>query len=101
MCSSDLPRICDVARAFLCPELWTAEQYKSAVESSGMEVTHCEDLTAKVVRTWEVCQERAQAAAPIVKLLPRAAREFVKGIEFILDAYRSGDLTYTILAARK
>src|SRR2546426_3884488 len=98
--SMDRPRICDVARAFLCPELWTAQQYKSAVKSSGMQVTHCEDLTAKVLRTWEVCQERAQAAAPIVKLLPRAAREFVGGIDFILDAYRSGDLTYTVITAQ-
>ena len=99
--SMDRPRICDVARAFLCPELWTAQQYKSAVKSSGMQVTHCEDLTAKVLRTWEVCQERAQAAAPIVKLLPRAAREFVGGIDFILDAYRSGDLTYTVITAER
>jgi len=36
-----------------------------------------------------------------VKLLPRAAREFVEGIEIILDAYRSGDLTYTVIAATK
>ena len=77
------------------------EQYKCAVELAGMRVTHCEDLTAKVLRTWEVCQERAQAAAPLVKLLPRAAREFVKGIDFILDAYRSGDLTYTVITTER
>ena len=99
--SMDRPRIRQVALAFLCPELWTVEQYKCAVELAGMRVTHCEDLTAKVLRTWEVCQERAQAAAPLVKLLPRAAREFVKGIDFILDAYRSGELTYTVMTAER
>ena len=99
--SMDRPRIREMARAFLCPEFWTAEQYRFAMESAGMSVRHCEDLTTKVVRTWEVCRERAQAAGPMVKLLPRAAREFVEGIEIILDAYRCGDLTYTVLTARR
>ncbi len=99
--SMDRPRIRRVARAFLCPELWTREQYKSAVEFAGMRVTHCEDLTAKVLPTWEICRERALAAAPIVRLLPRAAREFVQGIDFILDAYWLGDLTYTVITAER
>ena len=66
-----------------------------------MHLAHSEDATAKVVRTWEICQERARAARPIVKLLPQAARELVEGLDTILDAYRSGDLTYTMLIARK
>ena len=99
--SMDRPRIRQVALAFLCPELWTVEQYKCAVELAGMRVTHCEDLTAKVLRTWEICQERALAAAPLVRLLPRAAREFVEGIDIILDAYRSGDLNYTVITAQR
>jgi hypothetical protein len=100
--SMDCPRVRAVARAFLCPELWTAQQYTSAILSAGMELTRSEDVTSKVVRTWEICQERARAAGPIMKkLLPRAAREFVEGLDIILDAYRSGDLTYTVLTARK
>ncbi len=97
----DRSRVREVARAFLCPELWTAEQYQSAIESAGMRVLHREDLTAKILPTWEICQERARAASIAVKLLPRVAREFVEGIEIILDAYRSGDLTYTVLVAVK
>jgi hypothetical protein len=81
--------------------LWTAEQYRAAVESSGMRVRSCEDLSEKVVRTWEVCQQQARSAAPVVKLLPRAAREFVEGVDNILEAYRSGDLTYTVLVAER
>ena len=97
----DRPRVREVARAFLCPELWTADQYQSAIESAGMRVRHREDLTARILRTWEICQERARAASIAVKLLPRAAREFVEGIDIILDAYRSGDLTYTVMVAAK
>ena len=66
-----------------------------------MQVKHCQDLTSKIIRTWEICQERASLARPIVTLLPRAAREFVEGIAIILDAYRSGELTYTVLTAEK
>ncbi len=95
------PPVREVARAFLCPELWTADQYQSAIEAAGMRVRHREDLTPKIVRTWEICQERARAASIAVRLLPRAAREFVEGIDIILDAYRSGDLTYTVLVAAK
>lgn len=97
----DRSRVREVARAFLCPELWTAEQYQSAIEGAGMRVLHREDLTAKILPTWEICQERARAASIAVKLLPRVAREFVEGIDIILDAYRSGDLTYTALVAAK
>ena len=99
--SMDRKRVRAVAGAFLCPELWTAEQYQSAVESTGMRIRSCEDLSQKVVRTWEICRDRARSAAPMVKLLPRAAREFVEGVDIILDAYRSGDLTYTLLVAGK
>jgi tocopherol O-methyltransferase len=99
--SMDRPRVQGVARAFLCPELWTADQYCSQIESAGMRVEHCEDLTAQVLPTWEVCLRRAHRARPMVRLLPRSAREFVEGIDIILDAYQSGDLSYTVLVARK
>lgn len=94
-------RVREVARRFLCPELWGAEQYRSAIEGAGLKIVHWEDLTSSVMHTWEICQERAQALPLAVKLLPRAAREFVEGIPVILDAYRSGELSYTVTAARK
>lgn len=99
--SMDKFRVREVARAFLCPALWTPEQYCGVIESSGMQVRHCEDLTSKVIRTWEICRQHARLAAPVVRLLPAAAREFVEGIDIILDAYRSGDLSYTVLTAHK
>src|SRR5258706_6556632 len=90
-----------VADAFLCPALQTAEDYAAQIAAAGLTVGHREDLTADVIRTWEICLQRARAAGPIVALLPRAAREFVDGIQTILNAYRSGDLTYSLLIAEK
>jgi tocopherol O-methyltransferase len=89
-----------VARTFLCPELWAAAQYSKSMEDAGLVIQHCEDLTTQVLRTWEICRERAAAAGPVV-MLPRAARAFVDGIDTILAAYGSGELRYTILTARK
>jgi cyclopropane fatty-acyl-phospholipid synthase-like methyltransferase len=94
-------RVREVARRFLCPELWSAEQYCAVIEDTGLKITHREDFTSSVVHTWEICQQRVQAVPLAVKLLPRAAREFVEGIPVILDAYRSGELSYTVLTAVK
>ena len=94
-------RVREVARAFLCPELWMATRYQAAVEAAGMRVRWCEDLSARVVRTWEICQKTANATKPVVSLLGESAREFVGGIDTILEAYRSGELTYTVLMAEK
>jgi cyclopropane fatty-acyl-phospholipid synthase-like methyltransferase len=99
--SMESSRVREVAERFLCPELWSAEQYRSTIEGSGLKITHVEDLTSRVMHTWEICEQRAHAVPLAVKLLPRAAREFVEGISVILDAYRSGELTYTIMTARK
>jgi len=94
-------KIRQVARAFLCPLLWTAEQYRCAIEDAGMRVCRSEDLTSNVVHTWEICADRARRASAIVRLLPRVAREFVEGIGIILDAYRAGELSYTVITAQK
>ena len=94
-------RVRAVARDFLCPELWTARQYQEAAGDAGLVVTRTEDLTHNIIRTWEICRERAQAAGPMLSLMPRSVRQFVGGIDVILDAYRSGDLSYTVLAAEK
>jgi len=95
------PRVREVATRFLCPELWTREQYGSAIAAAGLRVRVAENLSPRVLRTWEVCSQRAKAAAVAVKLLPAAAREFVEGIDVILEAYRFGELTYTVIVAEK
>ncbi|MCI0353928.1 MAG: class I SAM-dependent methyltransferase [Acidobacteria bacterium] len=94
-------RVRAVAKAFLCPELLTPQQYAGLVSAAGLRLVAQEDLTARVIRTWEICRERARIASPALPLLPAAVREFVAGIDVILGAYRSGDLTYTVMVAEK
>jgi len=95
------PRVREVATRFLCPELWTREQYESAVAAAGLRLRVADDLSPRVVRTWEICSQRAKAAAVALKLLPAAVREFVAGIDVILEAYRSGEMGYTVIKAEK
>ena len=95
------PKVKEIARQFLCPEFWTPEQYRASLEGSGLRILHQKDVTAKVLRTWEICRDHAKLAGPAVLLLPKAAREFIAGIDTILDGYRSRDFTYTLFAAQK
>ena len=94
-------RVCEVARRFLCPKLWTCQQYEDAITSAGLRLQTSEDLTRNVARTWKICGERAKTASVAVKLLPARAREFVEGIDIILEAYSSGELGYTVITAEK
>ena len=91
----------EVARRFLCPQLWTSEQCESSITAAGLKVRTAEDLSRSVMRTWEICSQRAQAAKMAVQLLPAAAREFVAGIEVILETYRRGELGYAVITAEK
>jgi tocopherol O-methyltransferase len=91
----------DVARMSVCPSLQTAQEYQLQMKASGLKVLETIDLTAKVVRTWEICHERARRAAFSIPLLPRAIREFAEGIPIILNAYRSGALRYSVITATK
>lgn len=99
--SMDSARVRAVAAACLCPALWTVQQYREGIEDAGLQISRCEDLTAKVIPTWEICRQRAWAARAAVALLPRPAREFVKGIDLILAGYGSGELSYSVMSAIK
>ncbi len=97
----DDKEIRSVAQAFLCPDLWTVSQYRAAIEQAGMTIINEQDLTGSVLRTWELCRERARLARATVALLPRRARAFVEGIDAILNAYRRGKLGYIVVVAAK
>ena len=99
--SMTLARVCRVAEEFLCPELLTAGEYSSLVRQAGFNVLQIEDLTEKVVRTWEIGRRRARAASALIKFFPPRVARFVDAMEFILEAYRAGELHYSIIVAQR
>ena len=95
------PRVAEVARIFLWPELQTAADYRSQMQDAGLAIVLEQDLSAQVIRTWEICRRRTRLAAPLRPFVSADKREFADGIEVILEAYRSGELRYSLLVGRK
>jgi len=94
-------KVSAVADTFLCPSIQTAEDYQLQIEHAGLRIRCREEITAKVMRTWEICLERSRKLRALVHIAPRGVRDFVRGIGTILEAYRSGDLTYSVIVAEK
>jgi len=95
------PGVGAVANALLCPSLQTTEVYQQQIEEAGLSIRYCEDLSRQVTRTWEICLGRAHRLRALIRMFPSEVREFVHGISTILEAFRSGDLTYSIILAEK
>ena len=64
---------------------------------------HDRELNLQLIlhRTWEICLQRVHKLGALVRFLPRQIQEFVNGISAILEAYGSGDLTYSLIVAEK
>src|SRR5262249_5482276 len=95
------PLVRDVARVFLCPELWTTDEYVRQIESTGMQIASREQLAAEVVPTWDIAAKHARNSQWLLTILPSQFRAFVDGIELMRRGYHTGLLTYSILAATK
>lgn len=89
----------DVAKIFLCPELWTAAEYAAAIESAGMKIISQEQLAEQVARTWEISAQQVNKARWMLSLLPAAFTEFTQGIELMREGYHNGKLQYSVMVA--
>jgi hypothetical protein len=95
------PSVLRVAKHFLCPEICTAEEYVSFVENAGMRVDKVLNATQHVLPTWQICVRRIRQSGLLKHFVSSGVRSFADGLQVILDAYLSGELTYTIITARK
>jgi len=91
----------NVARIFLCPELWTLEEYVHEIEATGLKIVSREELAAEVVRTWDISAEHIHKSRWMLSILPATFTEFTKGIELMREGYRSGQLKYSIIVAAR
>ncbi len=97
----DALRVCE---AFLCPSLGTADDYRGWLADAGLHLRTFEDLTARVVRTWDVCARRTRASgvAWLARLLgDREAGSFLQHFTTLGDAYRSGAMRYGLFVAER
>jgi len=91
----------EIARIFLCPELWTSEEYAREIAAAGLKIVSREQLAAEVVRTWDISAGQIHKARWLLSILPPQFREFAQGVELIRQSYRSGKFSYGILVAEK
>jgi tocopherol O-methyltransferase len=90
-----------LAEAAVCHRLETPTEYSQKIEAAGLRITAVEDLTHAVAQTWEICRRRVRVASLLKPLFPKSARDFVRVIDLMLDAFHSGVLTYTVIVAQK
>jgi tocopherol O-methyltransferase len=91
----------EIADRFLCPEILASEEYRRLIESAGLSVTCVENIGPRVARTWDICADQARLMSPVTAVLPPKFRSFAQGIEVMRRGYRTGELNYSILVAKK
>ena len=102
-CGEQRQQVQDVCEGFLCPSLGAQRDYVAWLEAAGLTVETVEDWTSRVVRTWEICQQRVRRSGVrwLARLIDRDTVLFLDRFETILAAYRSGAMAYGCLVARK
>jgi tocopherol O-methyltransferase len=89
--TADTPLVDRVCRSFLCPNLGTAEDYLKWIPNAQVR-----DITAHVIRTWEICQ--AVAASSILQKMAGPFSDFLSGFGAIHEAFRTGEMAYVLVA---
>lgn len=93
----------DVCEGFFCPSLGSMDDYRGWMADAGLEVDTAEDWTPRVLRTWEICEQRVRRTGvrQLARLIDRDTVLFLNRFQTILNAYRSGAMEYGCLVARK
>lgn len=93
-------RVCD---GFLCPSLGSADDYVSWMQNAGLVVEPVRDWTDRVTETWEICRRRVQKTRVrwLARIIDRQTTQFLDDFTTILEAYRSGAMSYGCFVARK
>ena len=90
-----------VAKHFVCPEICTADDYVGFIETAGMRVQKLVNATTYVVPTWQICLSRVKRFGLLRHFVSRDVQLFANGLEVIVDAYLSGEMSYTLIASSR
>jgi tocopherol O-methyltransferase len=95
-------QVYDVCEGFLCPSLGTAADYRKWLTDAGLEMRSYANLTPQVMRTWEICSERARRSRVglLARLVGVSMTRFLDRFATILNAYRSGAMNYGLFVAQ-
>lgn len=92
-----------VCRGMLCPSLGSESDYRRWMESAGLRVCASEDWSARVARTWRICQDRIRRwnMHGLAKRIDREQVDFLDHFQTMIDAYESNALRYGCLIAER
>jgi tocopherol O-methyltransferase len=93
----------DVCRGMLCPSLGSRGDYADWFAAAGLRLSHYEDWSDRVARTWKICQERVQRwrLQHVARIVDRSSVDFLEKFQTMIDAYARGSLRYGCLIAEK
>ncbi len=96
-------QVYDVCQGFLCPSLGTHDDYAQWITGAGLVLERDFDWTARVTRTWELCEERVRRSGVrwLARLVDRNTVVFLDRFRTILRAYQTGAMKYGCFIARK
>jgi len=92
-----------VCRGFLCPSLATIAEYGRWIRAAGLNIVVVDDVTDRVVKTWNLCRRRTEN--PMIRLLLRWAdpsiRRFVESFTTLEAAFLQGKMIYAMIVGQK
>lgn len=93
-----------ICRQGRLPSMGSEQEYVSFAENSGLKAISCEDISAKVQKTWSICLARLSSKAltdpryrQFLFAEDKKNRIFALTLALILAAYKTGSMRYCVL----
>lgn len=99
--TSDTAELRQLADLCACEEFQSIDRYSRQIVDAGLRITHSEDLTANVARTWDIVRARTSALMPFTRLLPNELQIFSTAIHRLRAAFHEGQLQYWAVCGQK
>jgi tocopherol O-methyltransferase len=99
--SGAAPLVREIAGLTVCPSFQTAEDYAMQLCRAGLGIVSINDVTQKVMLTWEICYRRVNRVRLFWRLMPAEIRAFLRSIPLMIEAYRRSLMSYTVIVAEK